>query len=697
MSGNWILDTAVLAVSLFNTMLLLWLGVVVLSSADRRSWGIWLTAGGLLSGGIFFLVHSAIIGRGLRDATADLDWMWHLGWVSVIASPLAWYVVMLWYAGFFAPSIRHSAPIQQNRALQRIHLPGLGFTFACAVLLLVLLVVLGALPKFDQVLTLNQIERTTTPFTPILVGIYALYNIACLSLSIHALQHPEPSSRWMGDLARRRAQPWLTSASIVLLVVSLLVSAVIVFLYLSFTSTLMDSEWDLRQLLAGLDLTIEALIAVAVILMGKATVSYEIFTGKTLPRRGFFRQWRRAVILAAGYSVLIAATVTLPLPSIYALLAAMVLLVLFYALLSVRLFGERERAVRDLRPFLLAPTNPTQSDSLRAPFDSLCENVLNARIAYLCPVVPLASPLAYPAHLATPTQATAILAAQFNSPNVLSVAIAPDKFQGAAWAIPLWSERGLTGILLLGERNDGGLYTQEEIEIAQATGERVLDAQASAELTRRLIDLQRGRLAATQVVDRRARRVLHDDILPQLHTALLGLSSVHGSEESLQQLTVVHRALSDLLREMPAGASPQLERQGLLNALRSSVGEEFASAFDAVTWTIDAEAEARACALSALNAEVLYAAAREAIRNAAKHGRGGQNINPLHLSICAQWCDGLTLEIQDDGVGFVSALNGSGQGLALHTTMMAVIGGALTIERLQSQTRVRLFLPEKAL
>src|SRR5690349_15314500 len=101
MTGIWFLDTAVLAVSLFNAMLLLWLGIVVLSSADRRSWGIWLTSAGLLCSGGFFLIHSAIIGLGLHYATPDLEWMWHLGWISLIASPLAWYIVMLWYVGFF--------------------------------------------------------------------------------------------------------------------------------------------------------------------------------------------------------------------------------------------------------------------------------------------------------------------------------------------------------------------------------------------------------------------------------------------------------------------------------------------------------------------------------------------------------------------------------------------------------------------
>ena len=86
---------------------------------------------------------------------------------------------------------------------------------------------------------------------------------------------------------------------------------------------------------------IGALIAIATVLIGKATVWYEIFTGKTLPRRGFFRQWRRAVILAAGYSVLVAATISFGSSPIYALLLATVLLVTFYALLSIRMFGER--------------------------------------------------------------------------------------------------------------------------------------------------------------------------------------------------------------------------------------------------------------------------------------------------------------------------------------------------------------------
>lgn len=680
MSGNLALDTSALAVSLFNTMLLLWLGIVVVSNADRKSWGIWMASGGLLCGGIFFLVHTAILARGLREVTGDLDLLWHFGWLPIIASPLAWYVVMLWYAGFLG------APARQNL---KLHLPGLAFVSACAGLLFVLLLVVGSLPTFEQVVTFGATAYVPTHGTPLLVIVYAIYNISCLGLSIHALRNPGPSARWMGELARKRARPWLVSASIVLLIVSLLVSTFVVVLFFA-APRLIGRIDQVRDLLAWFDLMIGALIAIAVVLIGKATVSYEIFTGKTLPRRGFFRQWRRAVILAAGYSVLIAATITFALSPIYALLLATVLLVSFYALLSVRMFGERERVVSELRPILSTLPDAQAPESLRTAFDSLCENVLNVRVAYLVPLVPFASPLAFPSD-ASPLTDVSGLMSKFSAGGESFVAILPEQFGGAVWAIPLSSERGWLGAMLLGERKDDSLYTQEEIEIAQATGERVVQAQASAELTRRLIELQRGRLAATQVVDRRARQILHDDILPQLHTAMLSLSA--GETPSAQtQMTEVHRALSNLLREMPAGASPQVERFGVIGALKRAVDQEFANAFDTVTWNIDPEADQQAQSLGALNAEVVYAAAREAIRNAAKHGRGQDKARALHLCVAAQWDNGLTLEIQDDGVGTARA-NGNGQGLKLHSTMMAVIGGALTLERVTDKTRVVLTLP----
>ena len=70
MRADWILEWATLAVSLFNTILLLWLGFTVLLNAERRNLGIWLAGGGLLLGGAFFLSHSMLLKHSQEDPAA---------------------------------------------------------------------------------------------------------------------------------------------------------------------------------------------------------------------------------------------------------------------------------------------------------------------------------------------------------------------------------------------------------------------------------------------------------------------------------------------------------------------------------------------------------------------------------------------------------------------------------------------------
>jgi signal transduction histidine kinase len=140
-------------------------------------------------------------------------------------------------------------------------------------------------------------------------------------------------------------------------------------------------------------------------------------------------------------------------------------------------------------------------------------------------------------------------------------------------------------------------------------------------------------------------------------------------------------------------------RLGLLDGLRYVIDHELAGDFDGVTWQIEPEAESRTQTLSALTTEVLFYAAREAIRNAARHGRH-EPAQPLHLRLELAWHDGLLLLIEDDGVGLSTAgqaNGGSGQGLALHSTLLAVIGGSLVVDSTPGAfTRVRLALPDGA-
>ncbi len=233
--------------------------------------------------------------------------------------------------------------------------------------------------------------------------------------------------------------------------------------------------------------------------------------------------------------------------------------------------------------------------------------------------------------------------------------------------------------MLLGPRRGNGLYTEEEIAIARAAGERLLDLLAAAALARRLLELAREQWAEGQVVDRQTRRVLHDEVLPDLHAALimLGRSEDETTAQARALLATAHRQAADLLRALPV-RSPVRPSGRLLEDLRRLVEEEMVARFDAVRFGADATAETAAKRLSPLSAEVIFYAVRELARNAARHGRGD---GPLWLAVGMHGDAELVVTVEDNGVGGEAAATevGVGQGLALHAAMLAVVGATLVL------------------
>ncbi len=684
---------AVIAVSLANTILLLWLGFTILLNAERRSWGVWLIGGSLLTGSAFFVSHTIILALNPTTLSGPLNLWWYVGLAAVITLPFAWYTAMLWYVGFWE---------NRDSALRRRHKLAYVANVLLTAALWGLLLFANPFPTYEQALRL-QIVATPSPFgVPILVLVYPVYVLLSIGLSIDALLRPGPARRMMGEIARRRAQPWLIATSAIMLLVGALVAWVMLRVVVG-ADEANAYRVDEVSRIAYSDLVISSLIALAVLCLGQAVARYEVFTGKTLPQQRFMRHWRDAVLLAFGFGTVTSGSLVFDLPPIYTVLLMALIITTAYALFSRSSYVERTRYIEHLRPFVSSQRlyehmtrEPTAFD-VSTPFSALCDDVLGATSAFLLPVgafAPLVGQaISHPAQLSAPPLRD--LAERFTTPQTICVAVDASSHGGAAWAVPLWSERGLIGVLLLGDKRNGSLYTQEEIEIARASGERLIDMQAGAEMSRRLMALQRQRLAQNQVVDRRTRRMLHDEVLPRLHAAMLTLPP--ESSEVVEQLSAVHRQIADLLRA--SATVPEVAHLGLIPALRKALDGELGGAFDGVTWRVEPEAEAAAHSMPLLTAEVLYYAAREAMRNAAVYGRGEQPKRPLHL--CVEVRGKLTISVEDDGVGLErSPSKGSshsghgGHGLALHSTMMAVIGGALTVESAPDRfTRVTVSIP----
>ncbi len=701
----YFIDWLDIVLSFFNTITLLWLGVTVLLNADRRWWGAWVGAGGLLVGGIFFAGHTAVVGRVIGSYNAEIEFWWWVSWLPFISSPYMWYVVIVGYTGALG-ALTH-----------RIWFV---ITSVLGLSALVLLLVANPIPSLREVAYDHaEVVPTVGGIVPVVSMVYPVYSTLCVILSLLALFRPATSNRFMGDLARKRARPWLIVASFVLLIVSLSIGGALGWLlYAVQSNTLPPLTFSTITMVIAFDLFISGLIAVIVFLVGKAVVSYEIFTDAVMPRGGLRRHWHSSLVFALGYSTLLASILAVDLSLIFVLLLITIAVTLRYATFSWRDFTEREHSMARLRPFVtsqriyeqLTTASPTTLPEIdtAVPLRALCEDILKTQTAYLVAVGPLAA-LVGAVHPYTgngnqsptiPDLPLAELLPNFDTPQTMCVAVDPARHGGATWAVSLWSERGLIGVLLIGEKQEHGLYTLEEIEIARAVGERLIDTQASVEMARRLMNLQRQRLAESQVIDRRTRRVLHDDVLPELHTAMLFLSSLADNDmarQALERLSSTHRQIADLLHTMPATSASDVGHLGLIGALRQVVDHELGKAFDTITWDIAPESEEATRTIPPLTAEVVFYAAREAIRNAACYGRGNDPNRPLTLSMAVRGGERLELDICDNGVGIGpnnTPRDGKGHGLALHSTMMAVIGGTLTIESEPAHyTRVLLATP----
>lgn len=655
--------------SLFNTLCLLWLGLTLLLNVERRRPGAWLAAGAVLLGAGFFALHTGFAAGDPQGFPSVVAALWPLPWVTLVTGPWFWLVLMLWHSERLA------------RPAGRAVLAAATAVFAPMAALLA-----AAPPGSSGGVPVALVAGDWWP-APVAVG----FGLAGLGAALVAVARPGLSPDPVAALGRSRARPWLAAASLALALAVVGIGGLWA-LFRSWPAAVMGtlaSPGVLDALLA-FDALLSGCIAVAVVATGQATAAYEVFTGHLLPRRGLLRQWRRCLALSAGFAAFSAAALAAPLPLGWALLAAGAALLGYVALAGWRSFVEHDQSIEQLRPFMA----PLPDGGLDAPaaVAALCGGLLGAGYGSLVPLgwarslVP--GPLTFPPSAGPPSpELTALDLQALPGPALLGGDPGSPR-----WVVPLHNARGLGGALVLGPKQGGGIYSLEEIELAQRAGRRLLDDLATAELSGRLARLERQRLAERQVADQRTRRVLHDDVLPMLQAALMELHAGDAPAGVAETLSDLHRRVAGLLREMPVPLSPLAGQAGVVAALQQELGGSLGRRFAGVAWSVQPGAADRR--LPQLAADVLFAAAREALRNAAEHGDGGRTGTSVRVSLAARWRDGLELTIADDGPGIPASAGGDpSHGLGLYTTLLAVLGGSLTIETGAPGGRVVLFAP----
>ncbi len=740
---------AAIALSVFSLMIYLWLGLTVLLIGDRRSTVTWVGGAGLLMAALFFLCHGAMVGAGVPSGASATDFWWHLSWVPGFTAPLFWAAVGLHYAGL-------------TGFLRRLRLPALlavaAFGGVSALLTLLnwraiqhygdFIHMLGGLLRFRS--PAQPLPDGTATALPALGLSFVVYVAACACLPWASLVarrlNPSLAARrgegggsllWDAADAWSRARPALLAASLFMMGAGAVVALIGIAASLAERNALRASvagglgslhvpispPGHVPSVLVAADLLVQIALAGVGLMVGWAVVRQGILVERRLPQRGFRSQWRGTSLVAALLATVVAWMASLSPAALPELLVLVTLVTVTYALFTWEAYGEHDRMLAQLRPFIgslsvgqagwLTGDVREAERNVEALFTSLCRDVLGASRGRLSIA---AGRLHRTFTYAAPPESAA--------PRL-------DGLDDREWTLPVSDERGVAAQLVLGPRADGAGYTTGDLEVARACGQRILDAMGEFVAAQAIASLARRRGLEAELSAALPRRVLHDEVLPRLHLAMLRLEKLKGRVAAsatvripvggarsqptaetepadvrtelgdvVSELAAAHHDLAVLMRQSPA-ANPRRVEHGFVGALRASLDGEFRGTFDTLDWHAPAAACAVADTLLPITADLLLGAALEAIRNAGRHARGGDLHRRLDLRVALaaddQW---VTVAISDDGVGLqkeasrgtrddspdasytamqLAGTGGTRTGLLTHGALLALVGGNLSV------------------
>jgi signal transduction histidine kinase len=502
--------------------------------------------------------------------------------------------------------------------------------------------------------------------------------------------------------------------------------------------------------LLTLDIYAAGLVALVILLIGYSIVRHGVLIERPLARRGFFEQWRGVVIVATMIAIFISLLVQVTASSLGPLLLITSLAIGIYAMFTWSSYTAHDRYIALLAPFLRSTnvrhwlnTDLRKTEkSMEVLFSHLCKEVLDVRCALLIllsgpvrrrftyqwsiqdqPIEIIEQEKVHSAHLPAVSKRrekrTQPLetSAPARSGAAYRICITLQGITTIAWVLPLHDELGLVAKLYLGPRQDGGVFTDEDMDLAQACGQRILDTLRDHEAMLAVSALLRRRIGDVKLLGAQQRRVLHDEILPLLHLALLRMEQMRtltlrqnvenehidqSLDDAVASITTAHRQLAAMMRTMSTGAPHRLERDGVMNGIYSMLAQDFQSAFDEVEWLVSEETiKCIDEALPPAIAEMVFVAVQEALRNAARHARGSDIHRHLRLTLTASCQPHLEVIVKDDGVGIASSCSstsGTGGGLLTHSALLAIVGGNLAVTSEPGQgVTVKIFVPIESL
>ncbi|WP_061248963.1 ATP-binding protein [Leptospira alstonii] len=675
------------SVFLFLSSVLFWLASITIVNLERRDRSATFTILILIIASFLFGFFSLVGESGLLEISNYPVYYFLPGIFCLILVPFGWFFIVVWFVGFLREKIIY-------RTIFGILLFSQVFSF---------LFLINWSRKFFINVSLFHFWNIV-PFSFRLS--YLIYILICIVVPIISLSSFKISKSILPEIARKKAVPYLKTVSFLLLGVFILVFLLFLGGGLGFfEDPILQSVRDGQpSFFYGILIGIQTLIVLSVLVIGKALVSYEVFTGRILPKISLRKEWRNAIL---GFSIISA---------IYILLAAigffkieLFLTASYVSILSRTFILKKNKDLRIKENSILRsivtseeisenPSSDIQEirDKFQKSFETLCSSILEtskslfvneSRIPFIADLY-----LEYPKRENYSKQNT------FKNKNLFfekdNIAYLDDEnFSGFVLCLKVESDHSGEGFLFLGQKVDGGLYAEEEIETAKSVIVWILNSLSIESNSQTLSFLQRKHMEEQRISDYKTRRILHDEILPEIHSSILSLSGNKSEEtipEQIKLLTDLHKKVSGFLRELP-DTSLEIARLGLIDALIRLTTSEFDASW--FLWNYDPELKDKFPITKLEILEILFYACRESIRNAVKYS--GEVIRKP-VSISFEEKNGILIRIRNSvEINKNDSIESAGQGLRIHSALLKIFGGYVTLDFLNTQEAlVEIYLPE---
>jgi two-component system sensor histidine kinase ComP len=216
------------------------------------------------------------------------------------------------------------------------------------------------------------------------------------------------------------------------------------------------------------------------------------------------------------------------------------------------------------------------------------------------------------------------------------------EFDWAQVYAPIIAESKLQGILILGQRASGDIYSDQDLRIIATVAEQGALAATNLILVERLRGLARQLVRSEEEQRKRIASDLHDTVLQELFYIKQGLRKDPNNPELLDYL----EGLIKNLRQMIKAQRPPLLDQGLPLALQGLVEDmqKRVTPSTSITWQSSLDGT---LSLNDEQATSIFRITQEAMNNAVKHAHAHHIEVKLERDARGVIC----LQVKDDGIG----------------------------------------------